>query len=99
MWRFIVVLLSSFCLATNGYMPVLLVGPYEKTFHLAKHYSDFYQIPLLEKKVYMFPSNFIMISEEKKQIENILMIDIDEYPHIEKNPNYFISWIKQHISV
>lgn len=82
----------------EGYVNILLVGPVKDTYPLAKHYSEFYNVPIFERTVYFYPQRFIMISEEKKQVEDTLTIDVDDYPHKQKNPNYFISWVKQTFS-
>lgn len=83
----------------QGYMNFLLVGPLEQTYPLAQHYCRFYHVPFLQNTVSMYPQRFVMISEEKQHVhDDILTIDIRDYPHKEKNPNYFISWVKQTFS-
>jgi len=78
-----------------GYMNIVLVGPIKEIYPLARHYSNFYNIPFIENPIHMYPQHFIMISREMKTIENTHTIDIKDYPHKQKNPNYFISWVKQ----
>lgn len=78
-----------------GYMNILLIGPIKEIYPLARHYSNFYNIPFIEQSIHMYPQHFIMISEKKEKIENTYTIDINDYPHKQKNPNYFISWVKQ----
>jgi len=79
----------------SGYVNLLLVGPVKDTYPLAKHYSEFYNVPIFENTVHFYPQRFIMISEEKKQMEDVFTIHIQDYPHKEKDKNYFISWVKQ----
>lgn len=82
----------------GGYQNILLIGPKQQTYLLAKHYSRFYNIPLIETG-YFYPKRYIMISEEYKNIthDDTLQIEFKDYPHKDKNPNYFISWLKQSV--
>jgi hypothetical protein len=82
----------------SGYVNLLLVGPVKETYPLAKHYSEFYNVPIFEQSVYFYPRRFIMISEQQKQMEDVFTIDIKDYPHKNKDKNYFISWVKQTFS-
>lgn len=82
----------------SGYVNILLVGPVKETYPLAKHYSEFYNVPIFENTVYFYPQRFIMISEEKKHVKDTLTVHLEDYPHQKKNPNYFISWVKQTFS-
>lgn len=81
----------------DGYVNLVLIGPVKDTYPLARHYSEFYNVPMLEKQIYFYPQRFVMISEENKQVEDTLTINVRDYPHHKqkKNPNYFISWVKQ----
>ena len=98
MRAFFLTVMAVFATMVEGYVNILLVGPVKDTYPLAKHYSEFYNVPIFERTVYFYPQRFIMISEEKKQVEDTLTIDVDDYPHKQKNPNYFISWVKQTFS-
>lgn len=93
--RVILLLLSSACVAF-GYVNILLVGPLKDIYPLAKHYSEFYNVPFFEKTSFLYPQNFVMISEEKRSIDGTMTLEIKDYPYKEKkNMNYFISWVKQ----
>lgn len=93
--RVILLLLSSACVVF-GYVNVLLVGPFKDTYPLAKHYSEFYNVPCLEKVSYFFPQHFVVVSEQKNDVDGTMTFDIKDYPHKgKKNHNYFISWVKQ----
>lgn len=74
---------------------ILLIGSKQETYPMAKHYSRFYNIPLIETG-YFYPKHFIMISEEFLSFEQeTFSIQFKDYPHKGKHPNYFISWLKQ----
>ena len=89
----------AFCATlVGGYVNILLVGPLKETYPLAKHYSDFYNVPIFENTVFLYPQRFVMISEENKQVKNTMIVHLEDYPHKQKNPNYFISWVKQTFS-
>lgn len=85
-------------MVAEGYMNIVLVGPRKETYPLAKHYAEFYNLPFLQEVVHLYPKRFIMISEETRQLESTLTIDIGDYPYKQKNANYFISWVKQKFS-
>lgn len=94
MRRFLTVLMTmSFAC---GFENLLLVGPRRITYPLAKHYSRFYHIPLLEQPTYFYPSRYIAVSEQdEEQSSSARTVRITDYPHPDRNPNYFISWLKQ----
>ena len=74
---------------------LLLIGSKQDTYPIAKHYSRFYKIPLIETG-YFYPKHYILISEEYQYTtQDTFTIHFKDYPHKEKNPNYFISWLKQ----
>lgn len=85
----------------HGYRNILLIGSRKDTYPLARHYSNFYNIPLLESG-FFYPNQFIMITEDEKQniypppSNNLILVEWKDYPQKKKeNPNYFISWLKQ----
>lgn len=93
--RFLVIMMVSF---VCGFENLLLIGPKKDTFPLANHYSRFYNIPLLDQPTYFYPSQYIMLKEEKRKEAtppNTRTINIHDYPHVGRHPNYFISWLKQ----
>ncbi len=91
-------MVALYATLVGGYVNILLVGPLKETYPLAKHYSEFYNVPIFENNVYLYPQRFIMISEKKKHVQDTMTINVDDYPHKQKNPNYFISWVKQTFS-
>lgn len=99
MMRFLVMMMVSF---VCGFENVLLIGPKKDTLPLAKHYAKFYNIPVLEQPTYIYPSHYIMLKEERTRetiLSNLRTINIDDYPHVGRHPNYFISWLKQQTSL
>jgi hypothetical protein len=95
---FLTMVLCGAAALVRGYVNILLVGPLKETYPLAKHYSEFYNVPFFERTVYFYPQRFIMISEETEQVEDTMTIHVKDYPHKQKNNlNYFISWVKQTI--
>lgn len=97
---FFLSLLMLSSLLTNGFMNILLIGPHQDIYPFARHYSEFFNIHLLEQKSYLQPDRFIMISEDGPGdmtiADDFLILNFKDYPHKDKpDPNYFISWIKQ----
>lgn len=82
----------------QGFVNVLLVGPRSETRPLADRYAAFYNVPLLERDVGLFPSRFVMILDEPVAalVSEGVLVRVEDYPHRGKaDPNYFISWVKQ----
>ena len=79
---------------------LVLLGPKELTEPLAKRYSDFYRVPIISPYGYIRPIRFIMVADEKDDLgfyneEDITLVDVNDYPHHDKDPNYFLSWVIQ----
>lgn len=91
------IIFVSFICVVRGYINILLIGPTKDTHLIARHYSRFYNIPFYKKPSHIYPMRFIITSEEKtnNSVQDAIVIDVNDYPHKDKNPNYFISWIKQ----
>ena len=96
MMRFLVLMMISFAC---GFENLLLIGPKKITYPLAIHYARFYNIPLLDQPTYFYPSRYIAMTQEENNTNTSLSstrtINIKDYPYPGRDPNYFISWLKQ----
>lgn len=87
-------LTTAYCYHRN----IILIGLRKDTFLLAKRFSEFYNVPLLEEPCFFFPKHFILIRDTiplSYNREETDLIRLQDYPHTQKPPNYFISWWKQ----
>lgn len=89
--------MAGVVVVARGFVSVLLVGPRSETRPLADRYAAFYNVPLLEQEVSLYPNRFVMILDEPASVpEARFLVRVEDYPRRgDLNPNYFISWIKQ----
>ena len=111
MIHYVALLMASFAC---GFENLLLIGPKRMTVPLAHHYSHYYQIPIVKSSSYLYPPRYVMVHDPDDTDTSLLtglikgdgdendipikQIDITDYPHHDKHPNYFISWLKQRSS-
>lgn len=96
--KWFMVFFLGFVHMTHSFL--VLVGQKELTEPLAKRYSDFYRVPTISPYGYIRPVRFIMVADENDDLgyfheENITILNVKDYPHHDKDPNYFLSWIIQ----
>ena len=92
--------MMSICI--SGF-PVAVLGPLSDTLPLARHCSAFYRMPIIYDDGYVFQyGHFILLAEKEEDIGYyndiaIPRLNMKDYKHSGENPNYFISWLKQHL--
>ena len=93
-WTVVVAAVVS---VAHGFVSVLLVGPRSETRPLADRYAAFYNVPLLEREVSLYPKRFVMILDDPAVVpESPVVVRVEDYPRRgNPDPNYFISWVRQ----
>lgn len=94
LWTVVVAAVVS---VARGFVSVLLVGPRSETRPLADRYAAFYNVPLLEREVSLYPKRFVMILDGPAVVpESPVLVRVEDYPRRgNPDPNYFISWVRQ----
>ena len=96
----LLVVVASVVSVARGFVSVLLIGPRSETRPLADRYAAFYNVPLLEREVSLYPGRFVVILDGPAvalpESPSVVSVRVEDYPRRgNPDPNYFISWMKQ----
>lgn len=94
------ILYSLLSLCISGF-PIAVLGPLSETLPLARHCSAFYRMPIIYDDGFVFQyGQFILLAEKQEDMGyyndiDMKVVNIRDYQHLDQDPNYFISWLKQ----